>query len=99
MRYESSASRSSIRKTRTETGEVSELGGVVGHGAHEPVRGRLPRGVEDTAEDVQPDVGDVGVILEVNPRGRTGGERLAGVVPAECGLSIQGTDGQALTHF
>ena len=75
-------SRKEQRKRRTETGEVSELGGVVGHGAHEPVRGRLPRSIEDTAEDVQPDVADVDVVLEVDPWERAIGERLAGVVPA-----------------
>ena len=69
------------RETRTETGEVSELGGVVGHGAHEPVGGGLPHGVEDTAEDVQPDPAGVAVVVEVDLVEGSGGGVTTGVVP------------------
>ena len=69
------------QEARTETGEVSELGGVVGHGTHEPVGGGLPHGVEDTAEDVQPDPASVAVVVEVDLVEGGGGGVTTGVIP------------------
>ena len=52
------STRSTIRrngntvKILTETSQVGELCGVIGHRAHDPVRSGLPHGVENTADDV-----------------------------------------------
>lgn len=38
---------------RTESSEIRELGGVVGHRTHHPVHRGLPHGIEHAKEDVQ----------------------------------------------
>ena len=43
----------------TESRKISQLGRVIGHGAHEPIYSRLPHRVEDATEDIQEGFGGV----------------------------------------
>ena len=51
---------------RTESSQVSQFGRIIRNGAHEPICSGLPHGVEETAENVEPDARMVYVILEVD---------------------------------
>jgi hypothetical protein len=46
---------------------VRELGGIVAHGANQPIRRRLPDGIEKTEEHVEDDLGGVSRVVNVHP--------------------------------
>jgi hypothetical protein len=52
---------------RTETSKVCELGGVITHGANQPIRRRLPDRIEETEEHVEDDLGGVSRVVNVHP--------------------------------
>ena len=65
----------------TESSEMRKLRGVVRHGAHDPICGRLPHRVEEAAEDVQPDATSIPLIVDVYLVEVRGCNVCAGVLP------------------
>jgi len=49
----------------TKSSKVSQFRRIVGHGAHNPVRGRLPHGIQETTENVQPDPRNVAMAEDI----------------------------------
>lgn len=52
-------------RSRTEAGEVRKLRRVVRHGAHDPVRRRLPHCVENAAHDEEHYPPNVSAVIDV----------------------------------
>ena len=80
----------------TEAGEMRELGGVIRHCTHEPIRSRLPHRVQQAAEYVQPYPRSVACIVYVETvilaRGHSRARILSG-----SGVRVEVDEGQ--THL
>jgi hypothetical protein len=53
--------------TRTKTGEMGQLGRIIRHRTHKPVRGCLPHGIENATEDIQEDLASVSRVENIHP--------------------------------
>lgn len=51
---------------RTESSKVGQLGWVIGHGAHDPISGRLPHSIKQSHEHVGKDSADISVVEDVH---------------------------------
>lgn len=49
----------------TQPSKVSEFRGIVGHGAHDPVSGDLPHGIQKTAKNVKPNFSSISMAVDV----------------------------------